>query len=61
MTDRPTPAPPQPDASPNPTKEQLLGAVGEHFAAQQLDEGQVIAGFLAAAKRHAMGVQRASA
>eukprot|EP00270_Netrium_digitus_P001142 TRINITY_DN1124_c0_g1_i1.p1 TRINITY_DN1124_c0_g1~~TRINITY_DN1124_c0_g1_i1.p1 ORF type:complete len:103 (-),score=19.97 TRINITY_DN1124_c0_g1_i1:259-567(-) len=39
------------DVGPNPTKEQLLSAVGRHFMAQQPDEQQVIACFMKAAKR----------
>ncbi|KAF3323341.1 Sin3 binding region of histone deacetylase complex subunit SAP30 [Carex littledalei] len=37
--------------SPNPSKEQLLDAVQRHFMSQELDELQVICGFLKAAKR----------
>ncbi|CAL9051021.1 unnamed protein product [Musa banksii] len=39
------------DASPNPSKEQLIEVVQRHFMAQQLDELQVIVGFVQAAKR----------
>ncbi|WOL11648.1 hypothetical protein Cni_G20412 [Canna indica] len=39
------------DASPNPSKEQLIDAVQRHFMSQQLDELQVIMGFVQAAKR----------
>ncbi|KAJ6808393.1 uncharacterized protein M6B38_166795 [Iris pallida] len=39
------------DSSPNPSKEQLIDAVQRHFMSQQLDELQVIAGFVQAAKR----------
>lgn len=39
------------DASPNPSREQLIDAVQRHFMAQQLDELQVITGFAHAAKR----------
>uniref|UniRef100_A0A1D1YX85 Histone deacetylase complex subunit SAP30 n=1 Tax=Anthurium amnicola TaxID=1678845 RepID=A0A1D1YX85_9ARAE len=39
------------DASPNPSKEQLVDVVQRHFMSQQLDELQVIAGFVQAAKR----------
>ncbi|XP_072972901.1 uncharacterized protein [Typha angustifolia] len=39
------------DASPNPSKEQLIDAVQRHFMSQQLDELQVIVGFVQAAKR----------
>lgn len=39
------------DASPNPSKEQLVDAVQRHFMSQQLDELQVIIGFVQAAKR----------
>ncbi|AQK64515.1 hypothetical protein ZEAMMB73_Zm00001d013832 [Zea mays] len=41
------------DACPNPYREQLLDAVQRHFTAQpkQLDELQVIVGFMQAAKR----------
>ncbi|XP_010943145.1 uncharacterized protein [Elaeis guineensis] len=38
-------------ASPNPSKEQLIEAVQRHFMSQQLDELQVIVGFVQAAKR----------
>ncbi|KAA8522429.1 hypothetical protein F0562_013210 [Nyssa sinensis] len=36
---------------PNPTKEQMVNAVHQHFASQQLDEVQVIVEFIRAAKR----------
>ncbi|KAL4180481.1 hypothetical protein AMTRI_Chr13g125490 [Amborella trichopoda] len=39
------------DISPNPSKEQLIDAVQRHFTSQQLDELQVIVGFVQAAKR----------
>ncbi|KAJ7564571.1 hypothetical protein O6H91_02G023200 [Diphasiastrum complanatum] len=39
------------DVSPNSSKEQLLRAVGRHFTSHQLDELEVIAGFVQAAKR----------
>eukprot|EP00262_Sarcandra_glabra_P021252 TRINITY_DN8876_c0_g1_i1.p1 TRINITY_DN8876_c0_g1~~TRINITY_DN8876_c0_g1_i1.p1 ORF type:complete len:224 (+),score=40.00 TRINITY_DN8876_c0_g1_i1:134-805(+) len=39
------------EASPNPSKEQLIDVVQRHFMSQQLDELQVIAGFVQAAKR----------
>ncbi|GLJ55599.1 hypothetical protein SUGI_1194150 [Cryptomeria japonica] len=39
------------DVSPNPSKDQLIGAVERHFISQQLDEFQVISGFVQAAKR----------
>ncbi|CAA7399418.1 unnamed protein product [Spirodela intermedia] len=38
-------------ADPNPSKEQLIDAVQRHFMSQQLDELQVIPGFIQAAKR----------
>ncbi|XP_074574781.1 uncharacterized protein LOC141831272 [Curcuma longa] len=37
--------------SPNPSKEQLIEIVQKHFMSQQLDELQVIVGFVQAAKR----------
>ncbi|KAL3818040.1 hypothetical protein ACJIZ3_003945 [Penstemon smallii] len=37
--------------SPNPTKEQLINAVQQHFSSQQVDEVQVIMEFIRAAKR----------
>ncbi|KAJ4815383.1 histone deacetylase complex subunit [Rhynchospora pubera] len=37
--------------SPNPSKEQLIDAVQRHFMSQELDEFQVMCGFLKAAKR----------
>uniref|UniRef100_A0A5B7BP40 Histone deacetylase complex subunit SAP30 Sin3 binding domain-containing protein n=1 Tax=Davidia involucrata TaxID=16924 RepID=A0A5B7BP40_DAVIN len=37
--------------NPNPTKEQMVNAVHQHFASQQLDEVQVIVEFIHAAKR----------
>jgi len=40
------------------SREALLDAVAEHFAAQQVDEGEVIACFLSAVKRHRMGLPR---
>ncbi|EFN53240.1 hypothetical protein CHLNCDRAFT_137141 [Chlorella variabilis] len=40
------------------TRDQLLDAVSEHFAAQQVDESEVIACFLSAVKRHRMGLPR---
>ncbi|XP_022997311.1 uncharacterized protein LOC111492260 isoform X1 [Cucurbita maxima] len=39
------------DAIPNPSKEQLIDLVQRHFMSQQLDELQVIRGFVKAAKR----------
>ncbi|GMJ15385.1 SAP30 FUNCTION-RELATED 2 [Hibiscus trionum] len=39
------------DAIPNPSKEQLVDIVQRHFMSQQMDELQVIAGFVQAAKR----------
>nr|XP_009411032.1 PREDICTED: uncharacterized protein LOC103992867 isoform X1 [Musa acuminata subsp. malaccensis]XP_018684647.1 PREDICTED: uncharacterized protein LOC103992867 isoform X1 [Musa acuminata subsp. malaccensis] len=39
------------NASPNPSKEQLIEVVERHFMSQQLDELQVILGFVQAAKR----------
>ncbi|KAJ3673984.1 hypothetical protein LUZ60_005976 [Juncus effusus] len=39
------------DSNPNPSKEQLIEAVQSHFMSQQLDELQVITGFVKAAKR----------
>ncbi|CAL1410991.1 unnamed protein product [Linum trigynum] len=39
------------DAFPNPSKEQLIEVVQRHFMSQQMDELQVIAGFVQAAKR----------
>ncbi|KAG6406399.1 hypothetical protein SASPL_133999 [Salvia splendens] len=39
------------DTNPNPSKEQLIDVVQRHFVSQQLDELQVIAGFVKAAKR----------
>ncbi|GMI78525.1 SAP30 FUNCTION-RELATED 2 [Hibiscus trionum] len=39
------------DAIPNPSKEQLVDVVQRHFVSQQMDELQVIAGFVQAAKR----------
>ncbi len=48
----------QPEAEQQATREQLLGAVSEHFAAQQVDENEVIACFLNAVRRHRMGLQR---
>ncbi|OVA18648.1 Histone deacetylase complex subunit SAP30/SAP30-like [Macleaya cordata] len=39
------------DVIPNPSKEQLVDVVQRHFMSQQLDELQVIAGFVKAAKR----------
>ncbi|XP_039137362.1 uncharacterized protein LOC120274883 [Dioscorea cayenensis subsp. rotundata] len=38
-------------ASPNPSKEQLIDVVQRHFMSQQLDEMQVIVGFVQATKR----------
>ncbi|CAH2067342.1 unnamed protein product [Thlaspi arvense] len=38
------------DALPNPTKEQLLDIVQRHFMSQEMDELQVIVGFVQAAK-----------
>ncbi|OAY50796.1 uncharacterized protein LOC110614745 [Manihot esculenta] len=39
------------DAIPNPSKEQLVDVVQRHFMSQQMDELQVIVGFVQAAKR----------
>ncbi|TKY75130.1 histone deacetylase complex subunit SAP30 [Spatholobus suberectus] len=39
------------DAVPNPSKEQLVDVVQRHFMSQQMDELQVIMGFVQAAKR----------
>ncbi|MCL7027283.1 hypothetical protein MKW94_005818 [Papaver nudicaule] len=39
------------DAIPNPSKEELVDVVQRHFMSQQLDELQVISGFVQAAKR----------
>ncbi|XP_031503269.1 uncharacterized protein LOC116266262 [Nymphaea colorata] len=39
------------DINPNPSKEQLIHAVQRHFTSQQLDEFQVIVGFIQSAKR----------
>ncbi|KAG8492068.1 hypothetical protein CXB51_015756 [Gossypium anomalum] len=39
------------DAIPNPSKEQLVDIVQRHFMSQQMDELQVIVGFVQAAKR----------
>ena len=39
------------DAVPNPSKEQLVDVVQRHFMSQQMDELQVIVGFVQAAKR----------
>ncbi|GMY28473.1 Histone deacetylase complex subunit like [Fagus crenata] len=39
------------DAFPNPSKEQLVDVVQRHFMSQQMDELQVIMGFVQAAKR----------
>ncbi|XP_058069139.1 uncharacterized protein LOC131218550 isoform X2 [Magnolia sinica] len=39
------------EAIPNPSKEQLIDVVQRHFMSQQLDELQVIVGFVQAAKR----------
>ncbi|CAI0425480.1 unnamed protein product [Linum tenue] len=39
------------DAFPNPSKEQLVEVVQRHFMSQQMDELQVIVGFVKAAKR----------
>ncbi|CAA7013609.1 unnamed protein product [Microthlaspi erraticum] len=39
------------DAIPNPTREQLIDIVQRHFMSQQMDELQVIMGFVQAAKR----------
>ncbi|KAF3791524.1 hypothetical protein EJ110_NYTH14308 [Nymphaea thermarum] len=41
----------QVDINPNPSKEQLIHAVQRHFTSQQLDEFQVIVGFIQSAKR----------
>lgn len=39
------------ELGPNPSKDQLVDAVERHFMSQQLDEVQVITGFVKAAKR----------
>ncbi|KAL8141177.1 hypothetical protein V2J09_007198 [Rumex salicifolius] len=39
------------DDIPNPTKEQLIDGVQRHFMSQQMDETEVITGFVQAAKR----------
>ncbi|VFR03662.1 unnamed protein product [Cuscuta campestris] len=39
------------DVRPNPSKEQLIDVVQKHFMSQQMDEMQVIVGFVKAAKR----------
>lgn len=39
------------EVGPNSSKEQLVDAVVRHFMSQELDEGQVIMGFMQAAKR----------
>ncbi|KAK9216672.1 hypothetical protein WN944_008682 [Citrus x changshan-huyou] len=39
------------DAIPNPSREQLIDVVQRHFMSQQMDELQVIVGFVQAAKR----------
>jgi hypothetical protein len=39
------------EVGPNSSKQQLLDAVGRHFMSQELDEFQVITGFMQAAKR----------
>ncbi|KAF8104213.1 hypothetical protein N665_0176s0024 [Sinapis alba] len=39
------------NAIPNPSKEQLIDIVQRHFMSQQMDELQVIMGFVQAAKR----------
>jgi len=39
------------EVGPNSSKEQLVHAVGRHFMSQELDEAQVISGFMQAAKR----------
>ncbi|PWA62730.1 hypothetical protein CTI12_AA237790 [Artemisia annua] len=39
------------DGSPNPSREQLLDVVQKHFMSEKLDELQVIAGFVQAAKK----------
>ncbi|XP_013600310.1 PREDICTED: uncharacterized protein LOC106307798 isoform X2 [Brassica oleracea var. oleracea] len=39
------------DAIPNPSKEQLIDLVQRHFMSQQMDELQVVVGFVQAAKR----------
>jgi hypothetical protein len=40
------------------SRDQLLDAVTEHFATQEVDESEVIACFLSAVKRHRMGLPR---
>ncbi|KAJ6337907.1 hypothetical protein OIU76_007562 [Salix suchowensis] len=39
------------DSIPNPSKEQLIDVIQRHFMSQQMDELQVIVGFVQAAKR----------
>ncbi|XP_073055626.1 uncharacterized protein [Primulina eburnea] len=39
------------NVSPNPTKEQLVNSVQQHFSSQQVDEVQVIVEFIRAAKK----------
>jgi hypothetical protein len=39
------------EVGPNSSKQQLLDAVGRHFMSQELDEFQVITGFMQAVKR----------
>lgn len=41
----------QAQISPNPTKEQLLNAIQQHFSSQHVDEVQVIVDFIRAAKK----------
>jgi hypothetical protein len=52
------PPPPLQPSSDQASRDQLLDAVSEHFASQQVDEGEVIACFLSAIKRHRMGLPR---
>jgi hypothetical protein len=42
---------PKVKVGPNSSKQQLLDAVGKHFMSQEMDEFQVITGFMQAAKR----------
>lgn len=39
------------DSNPNPSREELIDVVQKHFMSQQMDEMQVIVGFVKAAKR----------
>lgn len=46
---------PEPAGAAPPSKDDLVSLVAQHFAEQTVDEAQVIAHFLRAARRHAMG------